>query len=85
MPDISTIRVPADFESEFPGASRSASEVAVNLAQAQLVVLAEIELAHPNQRIELPSWIGEEVTFNSRYGNSRLARVPMPRHLVNAA
>jgi DNA-binding MarR family transcriptional regulator len=43
MPDISTIRVPADFESEFPGASRSASEVAVNLAQAQLVVLAEIE------------------------------------------
>jgi CYTH domain-containing protein len=49
------------------------------------LVLAEIELAHPNQRIELPSWIGEEVTFNSRYGNSRLARVPMPRHLVNAA
>ena len=43
MPDISTIRVPADFEAEFPGASRSASEVAVNLAQAQLVVLAEIE------------------------------------------
>jgi len=43
MPDISTIRVPADFESEFPGASRSASEVAVNLAQTQLVVLAEIE------------------------------------------
>jgi DNA-binding MarR family transcriptional regulator len=43
MRDISTIRVPADFESEFPGASRSASEVAVNLAQAQLVVLAEIE------------------------------------------
>jgi DNA-binding MarR family transcriptional regulator len=43
MSDISTIRVPADFESEFPGASRSASEVAVNLAQAQLVVLAQVE------------------------------------------
>jgi DNA-binding MarR family transcriptional regulator len=43
MPEITTIRVPPDFESEFPGASRSASEVAVNLAQAQLVVLAEIE------------------------------------------
>jgi len=43
MPDISTIRVAADFESEFPGASRSATEVAVNLAQTQLVVLAEIE------------------------------------------
>ena len=43
MPDISTIRVPADFESEFPGASRSASEVAVNLARAQMGLIAEIE------------------------------------------
>ena len=43
MPDISTIRVPADFEFEFPGASRSASEVAVNLARAQMTLIAEIE------------------------------------------
>jgi DNA-binding MarR family transcriptional regulator len=43
MPDISTIRVPADFESEFPGASRSAAEVAANLARAQMALLAEIE------------------------------------------
>jgi DNA-binding MarR family transcriptional regulator len=43
MPDIATIRVPADFEFEFPGASRSASEVAVNLAQAQMGLIAEIE------------------------------------------
>ena len=43
MPDISTIRVPADFELEFPGASRSASEVAVNLARAQMGLIAEIE------------------------------------------
>jgi len=43
MPEISTIRVPAGFESEFPGASRSASEVAANLAQAQMALIAEIE------------------------------------------
>src|SRR3984957_18178680 len=43
MPEISTIRVPADFESEFPGASRSASEVAVNLARTQLALITEVE------------------------------------------
>jgi adenylate cyclase len=43
------------------------------------LVLAEVELEHPDQAIELPSWVGEEVTFDRRYGNSRLARSPMPR------
>src|SRR5450755_1892475 len=43
MPEISTIRVPAGFEREFPGASRSASEVAVNLARTQMAIIAEIE------------------------------------------
>src|ERR1700735_166095 len=43
MTEISTIRMPADFEREFPGASRSASEVAVNLARAQLALVTEIE------------------------------------------
>ena len=43
MPEISTIRVPAGFEREFPGASRSASEVAVNLARAQMALITEIE------------------------------------------
>jgi len=49
------------------------------------LVLAEIELAHPNQNIAIPFWIGEEVTFNPRYGNSRLARMPMSRHLADVA
>ena len=48
------------------------------------LVLAEVELEHPDQPIELPSWVGEEVTFDRRYGNSRLARSPMPR-LAQAA
>src|ERR1700722_11805759 len=43
MPDISSIRVPADFESEFPGASRSAAEVAANLAQASMALVAQVE------------------------------------------
>jgi|ERR1700722_7393369 DNA-binding MarR family transcriptional regulator len=43
MPDIQAIRVPAHFESEFPGASRSAAEVAANLAQASAGLVAQIE------------------------------------------
>ncbi len=42
------------------------------------LVLAEIELDHPNQDINLPPWVGEEVTLNSRYRNSHLAVSPMP-------
>lgn len=42
------------------------------------LVLAEVELADPNQPVALPSWVGEEVTFDRRYGNSSLARWPMP-------
>lgn len=41
------------------------------------LVVAEVELAHPEQRIELPSWVGEEITFDPRYGNSALARSPI--------
>jgi adenylate cyclase len=35
------------------------------------LIIAEVDLADPEQRIELPSWVGEEITFNPRYGNSR--------------
>lgn len=43
------------------------------------LVLAEVELTHPDQQVEQPSWVGEEVTFDPRYGNSRLARFPLRR------
>jgi hypothetical protein len=43
VPDISTIRVPADFEDEFPGASRSAAEVAANLVRTATALVAEID------------------------------------------
>jgi DNA-binding MarR family transcriptional regulator len=43
MSDIVPIRVPADFDREFPGASRSAAEVAANLVRTATAFDAEIE------------------------------------------
>lgn len=48
------------------------------------LILAEIELEHPTQRFELPPWIGQEVTDDSRYYNSNLARNPF-RNWSNSA
>lgn len=40
------------------------------------LVLAEIELRAPDQQIELPPWVGAEVTDDPRYTNAALARHP---------
>jgi adenylate cyclase len=40
------------------------------------LILAEVELQEENQVITLPDWIGEDVTDDSRYYNSYLARHP---------
>ncbi|MGH1587383.1 CYTH domain-containing protein [Methylobacterium phyllosphaerae] len=42
------------------------------------LILAEIELAHEDQPVDLPPWVEGEVTGDARYRNSRLAagRVP---------
>ncbi len=42
------------------------------------LVLAEIELKSADQKIELPNWIGIEVTGDKRYYNSYLAQHGMP-------
>lgn len=42
MSDVAAIRVPADFEDEFPGASRSAAEVAANLVRTADAFLTEV-------------------------------------------
>lgn len=49
------------------------------------IVLAEVELAHPDQLVRLPPWVGEEVTDNPRFRKGALveqfitaARVPEP-------
>lgn len=36
------------------------------------LVLAEIELANPDEPIELPPWVGREVTGDARFSNSHL-------------
>ena len=45
------------------------------------LVIAEVELVHPEQRFELPCWVGEEITFDRRYGNSTLARYPLSNRI----
>jgi adenylate cyclase len=40
------------------------------------LIVAEVELEHEDQEIEIPPWIGDEVTGDSRYYNSNLAKNP---------
>ncbi|MBD2446219.1 CYTH domain-containing protein [Nostoc sp. FACHB-152] len=40
------------------------------------LIIAEVELSDKQQQIELPDWIGEEVSDDPRYFNSNLAKVP---------
>jgi CYTH domain-containing protein len=40
------------------------------------LIVAEVELENEDQTIELPSWIGEEVTGDPRYFNSSLVSNP---------
>lgn len=43
------------------------------------LVLAECELAAVDQVLELPPWLGAEVTADHRYANSELSRHPFRR------
>ncbi|BDI19057.1 CYTH domain-containing protein [Nostoc cf. commune SO-36] len=40
------------------------------------LILAEVELSDENQQIELPTWIGQEVSDDARYFNSNLVKHP---------
>src|SRR5262249_32985213 len=51
-------------------------EVDVFSGENQGLVVAEIELPDENHQIELPSWIGPEVTGQDRYYNGTLAQHP---------
>ncbi|MBL1173711.1 CYTH domain-containing protein [Pantanalinema sp. GBBB05] len=42
----------------------------------QGLIMAEVELSDANQAIDLPSWIGEEVSHDPRYYNSNLVKYP---------
>ena len=39
------------------------------------LVIAEIELNEENEKFELPSWVGKEVTCDPQYRNSNLAKI----------
>jgi CYTH domain-containing protein len=47
-------------------------EIDVFKGKYEGLVLAEIELEHENDEIELPSWVGEEVTNDPAYLNVNL-------------
>lgn len=40
------------------------------------LIVAEVELSHPEEPISFPSWLGKEVTGDSRYYNSNLTIHP---------
>lgn len=54
-------------------------EVDEFLGDNQGLIMAEIELSHPNQTFQRPPWLGLEVTDDPRYYNSNLAVRPYPR------
>jgi len=43
------------------------------------LIIAEVELRYEVQSIELPNWIGKEVSGDSRYYNSSLASMPFSK------
>ncbi len=43
------------------------------------LIMAEIELATAQERVDLPAWLGSEVSFDPRYTNARLATQPFGR------
>jgi adenylate cyclase len=43
------------------------------------LVLAEVELDKEDQKVDLPDWVGEEVSFDSRYYNAWLSRNPFSK------
>lgn len=40
------------------------------------LVIAEVELENENQKIDIPNWIGEEVSGDKKYFNSMLVKNP---------
>ena len=51
-------------------------EVDEFLGENQGLILAEVELTHAEQTVDLPAWIVKEVTGDPRYYNSNLVKNP---------
>ncbi|MDO8527152.1 MAG: CYTH domain-containing protein [Deltaproteobacteria bacterium] len=43
------------------------------------LVVAEVEIGDENQKIDLPKWVGQEVSADPRYFNSNLIKNPFTR------
>lgn len=54
-------------------------EWAVDLYEKRLagIAIAEIELAHADQRVPLPPWVGREVTTDERFRKRNMARLSL--------
>jgi adenylate cyclase len=51
-------------------------EVDEFLGENRGLLLAEVELEYENQLFSRPVWLGEEVTYDTRYFNSELSQKP---------
>jgi len=49
------------------------------------LVVAEIELGDPQERFDLPEWVGADVSHDVRYYNAALAKMPYSRWSETAA
>jgi len=54
-------------------------EVDEFLGENAPLVVAEVELDRIDAEVSLPSWVGLEVTYDPRYTNAALARLPYSR------
>jgi len=62
-----------------PAAAGLVWEVDEFAGENQGLIIAEIELPNAEQPVELPDWIGPEVSDDPRYSNSNLAKHPFRR------
>lgn len=74
MLDLRAGRIIEKTRYQVPAGNGRAWEVDVFSGALDGLVLAEIELDHPDEDIALPSWIGREVTDDPRYTNVALAQ-----------
>src|ERR1700691_2341173 len=84
MPSQDPIRVQDDFENEFPGASRSAAEVAANLVRTSNAFVAAIERG-PRERAGLSASAFQTLTILEGAGEPLTPHVIADRLLVSSA
>ena len=71
-PIIEKIRYEVEFEKDI-------WEIDVFEGDNKGLIVAEIELSDENQKIEIPNWIGKEVSHESKYYNAALISMPFSK------